>query len=143
MQHRHVTAGSSTRTHIVFAILRVTWPPRAALHAKEAQLLELPKPRRAGEQAALERQAAREGPLQLRHRAKDRADARGHARADLAPLAARDRLAQLAARERGGELIVVGQVGGYDSSQLHGQIEKAERVNVTELVCSQAGRHQI
>jgi hypothetical protein len=102
----------------------VAWLPRAAVRAQPAQVLELPVPRRAGEQLATERHAARRGPLQLAHRPEHRADRRREPRARCTPLGACDCLAQLSARERRGELVVLGQLARDGNEQLRGQIEQ-------------------
>jgi hypothetical protein len=92
--------------------------------AQPAQVLELPEPRRAGEQPGTERHAARCGPLDLVHRAERRANRRREPRARCTPLGARDRLAQLAARERRGELIVLNQLRRDGHEEHRRQIEQ-------------------
>jgi hypothetical protein len=94
------------------------------VQAQPAQGLELPEPRRAGEQIGTERHAARCGPLQLAHRDERRTDRRREPRARLAPFGARDCRSQLAARERRGELVVLGQLRRDGHEQFRWQIEQ-------------------
>jgi hypothetical protein len=104
------------------------------MRAEPAQWLELPVPRRAGEQLGTERHAARCGPLQLAHRADRRADSRREPCACRAPLGARDCRSQPAARKRRGELVVLGQLRGDDQEQLGGQIEQRPRPIGVDIV---------
>jgi hypothetical protein len=83
--------------------------------------------RRAVEQRAAQRQAARRGPLKLVHRVERRADARRQPRASPAPLGARNRLAQLVVRERCGELVVLGELRGDEHEQLSVQVQQTHR----------------
>jgi hypothetical protein len=109
------------------------------VRSQPAQVLELPEPRRKGEQLGAEGQTARCGPLQLAQRAERRADPRREPRARLPPLDARDRLARLAARERRGELVVLGQVRRDGHKKLRGQIKQpAERLGRRLILCHPA-----
>jgi hypothetical protein len=80
------------------------------MRVQPAQVLELPEPRRVGEQLATTRHAARCGPFQLARRTERRADPRREPRIRFVPLGARDSRTQLAAGERRGELVVLGQL---------------------------------